>query len=94
MKRTGSAAKSSKSNGSSTKAQPKPQPRLVDVALCLRADGDSDVVPRKMYRLLADEKANSEGYVRVVDESGEDYLYPASYFSIVSVSAAVAKSLF
>ncbi len=35
---------------------------------------------RKVYRSLPDEKAEARQFVRVVDESGEDYLYPASYF--------------
>jgi len=35
---------------------------------------------RKLYRLLPDEKASRDGLLRVVDESGEDYLYPADRF--------------
>ena len=35
---------------------------------------------RKVYRLLKDEPASRRGLVRVVDESGEDYLYPEEYF--------------
>lgn len=93
MKRTGSAAKSSKSNGSSTKSRPKPRRPLVTAALCLRSDKNSELVPRKLYRLLPDKIAASEGYVRVVDDSGDDYLYPADYFAVVRVPTTVAQVL-
>jgi len=49
-------------------------------ALCIRNDDCEDLELRKVYRILPDASAAEEGYVRVVDESGEDYLYPASYF--------------
>jgi hypothetical protein len=39
-----------------------------------------DLEKRKVYRVIHDEKAEKDGYVRVIDESGEDYLYPATYF--------------
>ena len=55
----------------------KPQPRLV---LCIRSGGSDDLQPRKVYRVLPDRAAARDGFVRVIDESGEDYLYPAGYF--------------
>jgi hypothetical protein len=48
--------------------------------LCVRNDDCEDLGRRKVYRVLADEKAEKDGYLRVVDESGDDYLYPATYF--------------
>ncbi len=48
--------------------------------LCIRNQGAEDLGPRKVYRVLPDRAAAREGYVRVIDESGEDYLYPAEYF--------------
>jgi len=54
-------------------------------ALCIRNDDCEDLELRKVYRILPDDSAAEEGYVRVVDESGEDYLYPASYFVGVTV---------
>ena len=47
----------------------------------------------KIYRVVPDKDAAAEGDLRVVDESGEDYLYPASRFEPVTVSPAVKKSL-
>jgi hypothetical protein len=65
----------------------------VAVALCLRADPQCELVPRKLYRLMQDRAAAQEGYMRVVDDSGEDYLYPEEYFAVVNVPVAVAKAL-
>jgi hypothetical protein len=47
----------------------------------------------KIYRVLPDNEAAEDDDIRVVDESGEDYLYPASYFAAIKVPAAVEKSL-
>ena len=52
-------------------------------ALCVRNDDCEDLELRKVYPVLPDKRAEREGYVRVVDESGEDYLYPESYFVFV-----------
>jgi hypothetical protein len=37
----------------------------------------------KVYRLLSDDEAAKDGDLRVIDESGEDYLYPADYFVVI-----------
>ena len=49
-------------------------------AVCVRNEECEDLEIRKIYRILPDATAAREGYVRVIDESGEDYLYPESYF--------------
>ena len=54
--------------------------------LCIRNDGCDDLELRKAYRVLPDKKAAEDGYLRIVDESGEDYLYPESYFVAVRLS--------
>jgi len=48
--------------------------------LCVKNDDCDDLERRKVYRVIPDEKAEKDGYLRVIDESGEDYLYPSSYF--------------
>jgi ssDNA-binding Zn-finger/Zn-ribbon topoisomerase 1 len=48
--------------------------------LCVKNDDCDDLEKRKVYRMITDSKAEKEGYLRVIDESGDDYLYPASYF--------------
>ena len=47
----------------------------------------------KIYRTLPDEDAAIEGDIRVIDESGEDYLYPSEYFVPIEVPNAVEQSL-
>jgi hypothetical protein len=48
---------------------------------------------RKVYEVLQDPAAANRNYVRVIDESGEDYLYPRSWFVPVSVPASVEQLL-
>ena len=47
----------------------------------------------KIYRVVPDTDAAREGNLRIVDESGEDYLYPASRFAPIKVPSAVEESL-
>ncbi len=47
----------------------------------------------KVYRVLPDEKGARHNMVRVVDESGEDYLFSASYFVLVELPQAVESAL-
>jgi len=61
--------------------------------LCIRNEGSDDLEPRKVYQVVPDRTAAQEGYVRVMDESGEDYLYPAEYFVALRLPAAVTKEL-
>lgn len=48
---------------------------------------------RKLYQSLPDDDAARHGQLRVIDESGEDYLYPASYFVAVDLPADVEKTI-
>jgi len=52
-------------------------------ALCTENKDCEDLEKRKIYQVLPDDDAEKEGYLRVIDESGEDYLYPESYFVLV-----------
>jgi hypothetical protein len=52
-------------------------------ALCVQNEDCEDLVLRKVYQVLPDKRAERDGYIRVIDESGEDYLYPESYFVFV-----------
>ncbi len=52
-------------------------------ALCVENKDCEDLEKRKIYQVLSDSTAAKDGYLRVVDESGEDYLYPDSYFIMV-----------
>lgn len=48
---------------------------------------------RKVYEVLADESAAKRNYMRVIDESGEDYLYPRAWFVPVAVPENVEQLL-
>jgi hypothetical protein len=62
-------------------------------AICLKNKGCEDLTVRKVYQVLPDEKANQRGLVRVIDESGEDYLYPASFFFLIDLPQKVERVL-
>jgi hypothetical protein len=62
-------------------------------AVCIANEGCDDLQVWKLYRVLPDPKAEAEDYLRVVDESGEDYLYPSRRFLAVEFPSAVEKKL-
>jgi hypothetical protein len=63
-------------------------------AVCVNnADYPASLELHKIYRVLPDEDAAVDGDMRVIDESGEDYLYPADYFVMLELPKAVEKSL-
>jgi len=62
-------------------------------ALCVRNDECEDLELRKVYKVLPDKSAEKEGFLRVVDESGEDYLYPESYFVFIKLPRKAQAAL-
>ena len=48
---------------------------------------------RKLYAVLPDERAAVNDYIRVIDETGEDYLYPSKYFVPIQLPPEIAKLL-
>jgi hypothetical protein len=60
--------------------------------LCVRNQGAEDLETRKVYQVLPDGDLRGE-YVRVIDESGEDYLYPAEYFVPLKLPVAIVREL-
>ena len=62
-------------------------------ALCIENRDCEDLEKRKIYRILPDNESEKEGYLRVVDESGEDYLYPQSYFILVHLPREAQEAL-
>ena len=66
-------------------------PRFV---VCLDNEGyKASLEVGKLYRLIPDEKAAAHGYVRVVDESGEDYAFAATRFHPVELPQSVERAL-
>lgn len=63
-------------------------------ALCIdNIDYEASLIPAKVYRLLPDPRAAKDDLVRIVDESGEDYLYHKSHFVLVDLPPAVSKHI-
>jgi hypothetical protein len=66
----------------------------IKFAVCVDNDGyPASLELHKIYRVLPDEGAGSDADLRVIDESGEDYLYPAERFVLLELPQAVEKSL-
>ena len=61
-------------------------------ALCIENRECKDLEKRKVYSVLPDDEATKEGYMRIVDESGEDYLYPESYFIPIDLPREAQKA--
>ena len=63
--------------------------RFADFALCVKDGGYPESLEvRKVYRVVPDAEAIGHGLIRVVDESGEDYLYPEDLFVPIELPAA------
>ena len=67
------------------------QPRF---AVCIKnTDYPASLELHKIYQVLPDEEAARDGDIRVIDESGEDYLYPASFFVAIEVPQEVERAI-
>lgn len=67
---------------------------LPEFVVCINnIDYPASLELHKIYRVLIDEDATMEGDIRIIDESGEDYLYPSSYFVPIQVPQTVEESL-
>jgi hypothetical protein len=86
----GSVRRNTKSSDSSSEPK-RGEARFV---LCVRnKDYPASLELRKVYRLLSDEQASKHHQVRVIDESGEDYLYPEEYFVPIKLPQAAEKAV-
>lgn len=58
--------------------------------VCVETGGyDASLEQWKIYRVVTDDDAQTHGQLRVVDESGEDYVYPARYFQAIDLPPAL-----
>ncbi len=65
-----------------------------ELAVCIENEGYSaSLEKRKIYVVLADQTADKHGLVRIIDESGEDYLYPKAFFRTIALPEAVKKAV-
>jgi len=93
MKRMALARKNSSSSVASRAERVLRQPRSSYV-LCVRNRGyRASLELRKVYRQIADAWAHSHNLVRIVDESGEDYLYPRNCFVSIPIPKAARAAL-
>ena len=70
------------------------QNQTVKFAICLNNEGYSaSLEVGKLYRLIPDDEAAAHGYIRVVDESGEDYAFTANRFHVIELPITVGQSL-
>jgi hypothetical protein len=62
--------------------------------VCIHNDGYPESLElRKLYRVLPDPEADKVNFVRVIDESGEDYLYPKEFFAPVQLTVRGRRAL-
>jgi hypothetical protein len=62
--------------------------------LCLNNEGyAASLEVGKVYRVIQDDESASHGYIRVIDESGEDYAYTTNRFHLIQLPSAVEKVL-
>jgi len=63
-------------------------------ALCIdNTDYQASLIPGKVYRVVPDPTAAKDDLVRIIDESGEDYLYHKSYFVFVDFPPSVKRKI-
>jgi hypothetical protein len=72
----------------------KPRAMRLKLVVCLKNDDyPASLEARKIYCAITDRTAAAHGLIRVIDESGEDYLYPTEYFAPIQVPTALRRAL-
>jgi hypothetical protein len=62
--------------------------------VCLKNTGyETSLEPRKIYEVMPDHEAEKHRQIRVIDESGEDYLYPESFFAAIELPQPLRKAV-
>lgn len=61
--------------------------------ICINTDDPDLLTPRMIYEVIPDENAAKSNYLRVVDNEGEDYLYPSDYFISVNFPHTIEQKL-
>lgn len=63
-------------------------------AICVQnEDYEVSLERRKLYEVLPDPAADKHGQIRILDESGEDYLYPKDYFVLVDLPDVIERKV-
>jgi hypothetical protein len=62
--------------------------------LCIDNEGyEASLEMRKLYENISDKEAERHNQVRIIDESGEDYLYPSHFFALVKLSTQIKSKI-
>jgi hypothetical protein len=94
MKRTVSAGRRLSGSAMSIKRRRPPRRPAARFVVCIENGGyPASLELHKIYRIVPDTEAARDGDVRIVDESGEDYLYPADWFAALELPPRVKRSL-
>ena len=94
MRRMASAERKSSVSGTLTRTGKPRRGSAAKFAVCIANSGyPASLELHKVYRILPDDEARKEGDVRVIDESGEDHLYPAEWFATVELPHRIRRSL-
>jgi hypothetical protein len=66
----------------------------MEFVVCINnQDYSASLEVRKIYQVLPDSQANAHQMIRIIDESGEDYLYPSRYFMSIELSELLQQAL-
>jgi len=71
----------------------KQQNSALKFAVCIQSDDADLLTPRMIYQVLPDDSAAKSDYVRVIDNEGEDYLYPTKYFMFLDLPQEIERAL-
>jgi hypothetical protein len=94
MKRTASAGKKSNGSGTSTRPLRSRRTSAPKYAVCVDNSGyPASLELHKIYRVLRDDDAFEQGDLRIIDESGEDYLYSSKRFVPIELPKKLKASL-
>jgi hypothetical protein len=87
----GLAEKKPKSNTSSPKKRPG---RVFQYAVCVKNEEyPASLELRKIYQVVPDKQSGNLGLIRIIDESGEDYLYPEDHFLVIKLTPAIERAV-
>jgi hypothetical protein len=76
------------------KAQTMAKPVSKQLVVCVNsADYAASLERRKIYVALRDAAAEKQGLLRIIDESGEDYLYPKAFFRTIALPQSIKKAV-
>ncbi len=62
--------------------------------ICLQNEGyEASLEVRKLYKVIEDEKASASHFLRIIDESGEDYVYPEDFFINIDLPHSIEQAI-